>query len=178
MDGQRLLLAVINVLGGVAVLGSYAYGISTHPSPGPALWGGVPASLRPLYQASMLAAAIGYLLFTRHLFFVVNPDSTRTFAGLGYGGFNLLYLAILIPSSLWMSLTFSYVAQPSAFGWALVRIVLFLVAAGSIGMTITIARLGAGEHPTSYLTAVAGAALFALHTTVLDAVVWTLLFRR
>lgn len=178
MNTQRLLLAVINVLGGVAVLGSYAYGIATHPSPGNALWGGVSASLRPLYQASMLAAAVGYFLFTYHLFFVVKPEEARTYAGLGYGGFNLLYLLILVPSMLWMSLTFSYVAQPTAIGWVLVRGVLFAVALGSIGMLVAIVRLGAGGHRASFAAAVLGAALFALHTTVLDAIVWTIYFRR
>ncbi len=178
MNTQRLLLAVINVLGGTAVLGSYAYGISTHPSPGDALWGGVSASLQPLYQASMLAAAVGYLLFTYHLFFVVKPEEAATFFGLGYAGFNLLYLLILVPSTLWMSLTFSYVAQPSTLGWVLLRGVLFAVATGSIGMLAALARLGAGGHRGSFVAAVLGAALFALHTTVLDAIVWPIYFRR
>lgn len=178
MNSQRLLLAVINVLGGVAVLGSYAYGILNHPSPGDALWGGVPAILRPLYQVSMLAAAVGYLLFTYHLFFVVKPEEATTFAGLGYAGVNLLYLLILIPSTLWMSLTFSYVAQPSVLGWTLVRGVLFAVAAGSLGMLAAVARLGAGGHPASFTAAVLGAALFALHTTVLDGLIWPIYFRR
>jgi hypothetical protein len=178
MDSQRLFLAALNVLGGVAVLGSYAYGIATHTSPGEALWGGVPASLRPLYQASMLAAAVGYLLFTYQLIFVVKPEEAATFAGLGYAGFNLLYLLILIPSTLWMSLTFSYVAQPSALGWALLRGVLFAVAAGAIGMLIATARLSGVLHRGSLAVGVLGAALFALHTTVLDAIVWPIYFRR
>ena len=38
---------VLNVVGGAAVLGSYAWGIASHDNPGAALWGAVPEALRP-----------------------------------------------------------------------------------------------------------------------------------
>jgi hypothetical protein len=47
MEKQRIASIVINIAGGVAMLGSYALGIATHPPAGDVLWGGVSSWLRP-----------------------------------------------------------------------------------------------------------------------------------
>ncbi|TFH28599.1 MAG: hypothetical protein E4H00_08485 [Myxococcales bacterium] len=70
-------MILINVIGGVAVLGSYAYGLLTYPNAGTVLLGGVPEALRPLYTASMLSATVGYFAFTGFLLFAVDPDRVR-----------------------------------------------------------------------------------------------------
>jgi hypothetical protein len=48
MHPQRLAFTWINLLGGFAVLSSYAWGFVAHPETVGALWGGVPEALRPL----------------------------------------------------------------------------------------------------------------------------------
>ena len=63
-------MAWINVLGCVAVLGSYAHGIAPRVDPG-RVWGGVPVELQPVYTASMFAAAFGHLLFSYYVFLLV-----------------------------------------------------------------------------------------------------------
>ena len=68
----------INLLGGAAVLGSYAHGLATHPEGGEALWGGVLPQLRPLYTAGMLLAALGYLAFTYFLLVHLDPAKARS----------------------------------------------------------------------------------------------------
>ena len=57
MHPQKRSLLWINVVGGIAVLGSYVHGIVTNPLTRGEVWGGVPEALQPLYTASMLSAA-------------------------------------------------------------------------------------------------------------------------
>ena len=73
----RASLLLLNVLGGLAVLGSYALGLSTHPGMGDAVWGGVPQELRPLYTVNMLLATAGYFAFSHFVFFRLDPRRTR-----------------------------------------------------------------------------------------------------
>ena len=64
MPRQNLALALLNALGGIAVLGSYAYAFSYSSELRAGLWGGVPESLQPIYTVNMLLAAAGYFPFT------------------------------------------------------------------------------------------------------------------
>jgi hypothetical protein len=140
MHPQRRLFLILNLVGGPLVLGSYAHGIATHPDPGAALWGSVPAAIQPLYNVSMLTAAVGYLAFAHYLFFQVDPATARLGAR-GFGGFNALLATILGPSALWIGLTFAYLARPSPLGWATLRGVLALVGLGAVGMIVALVRL-------------------------------------
>lgn len=174
MEKQRIASIVINILGGVAVLGSYALGIATHPHAGDALWGGVPSWLRPAYQINMLAATVGYLAFTYIVVLRENGKSAPS-SGSGLGLFNCIYLLILAPAALWMPLTFAYLAAPSPSGWLAVRGVLFLTGGGALAMIGAVARL---PLPSRLRTlALLGTAAFALQTAVLDALVWPVFFR-
>jgi hypothetical protein len=176
MHSQRLALAWINVLGGLAVLGSYAWGFVAQPETVGALWGGVPEALHPVYTANMFLAAGGYFLFTRFVFLRLAPDTTRVGAGLGYGIFPLLYLLVLVPSALWMPLTFALLEAPSAPLWWLVRLDLALVGAGSVGLLAAILTLRAPSGGGDRVAAVVGLVPFILQTAVLDALVWPAYF--
>ena len=62
MFSSKTTTWILNVLGGLSVLGSYAYGLSTHPGQGEMLWGTIPENVRGPYSAMMLPAAVGYLV--------------------------------------------------------------------------------------------------------------------
>jgi hypothetical protein len=173
---QKYLLA-INILGGVLVLGSYAYGLITHPGQGMALWGHLPKSAQPIYTVSMFAAAAGYLMFFFHLVFLANPASIRLPWSLPFGTLHILFLLILIPSALWMSLTFAYIANPSVWIWATVRLVLATVGLSSLLLLILLAGLKISAPDQFWWPSVIGAALFAFHTLILDATIWPIYFR-
>ena len=64
MARANWLLVVLNVLGGIAVLGSYVAAFTGAPDFQDGLWGGVPESLRSLYTVITLLAAAGYFPFT------------------------------------------------------------------------------------------------------------------
>ncbi|MFO0763155.1 MAG: hypothetical protein U0359_42350 [Byssovorax sp.] len=176
MHPQRRLFLILNLVGGPAVLGSYAHAITTHAEPGRALWGSVPAAIIPLYNVSMLTAAAGYLAFAYHLFFGVDAAQARI-SRWGFGLINLLSALILAPSALWIGLTFAYLDHPSALSWAAVRVVLFLVGIGALGMIVALVQLRPEGSPRGRRIAIAGAIAFAFQTAVLDALVWPAFFR-
>jgi len=179
MHPARRWLLVLNVLGGLAVLGSYAWGIAANPETRGQVWGGVPDSLRPLYTTSMLLAAAGYFAFSPFVFFRLDPERTRIAGGLGFGAFPLLYALVLIPSALWMPLTFAMLDAPSAALWAAIRTVLALVGIGSLGLVAAVATAQPPDAaPLARAVAVVGALAFSFQTAILDALVWPAYFPR
>jgi hypothetical protein len=176
MHPTRRSLLWLNVVGGVAVLGSYAHGLASHPLTRSEVWGGVPESLRPFYTVSMLCAAAGYFAFSFFVFFRLDPPTTRVFGRFGFGAFHLLYALILLPSALWMPLTFAMLDAPSGALWAAIRATLALVGIGSLGLVAAIARAEPARAPVARGVAVAGALAFSLQTAVLDALVWPAYF--
>jgi hypothetical protein len=172
---HRVLLA-INVLGGAAVLGSYALGLLANPGQGAALWGNVPAYLRPAYGISMILATVGYFAFSYLLFFKLDPATVETGPGLGFGFFHVLFLTILLPSALWMPLTFGYLANPSEAMWLAVRVVLALVGMGAVLLVAALTTLTPRPGGIAYALAVAGAVAFAMQTALLDGLIWPAYF--
>lgn len=173
---QKRLLLGLNLLGGVAVLGSYYAGFATHPESVDALWGGVPEALKPFYTVSMLLAAAGYFPFTAFLLFGVDADRARILGRFGFAWFNLFYALILIPSALWMPLTFSLIDTWSAGLWVAIRVVLALVGIGSLGLLAALIGMRPARPRAPRLLAIAGAVAFCVQTALLDAIVWPAYF--
>jgi hypothetical protein len=168
----------INLLGGAAVLGSYAHGLATHPEGGDALWGGVLPQLRPLYTAGMLLAALGYLAFTCFLLVHLEPDKARVGRRFGFRLFTWLYVGILIPSALWMPLTWRMIEQPSAALWWGIRAILAAVGLAALGMVVALGMCWPKAPRWAHHLALVGSIVFLLHTGVLDALVWPAVFGR
>lgn len=59
MTGTRFFL--LNAIGGIAVLGCYAWGLGLFPELRDAMWGGVPENWRGLYTVNMFFVAVGGL---------------------------------------------------------------------------------------------------------------------
>ena len=170
---RRGSLLALNAVGGAAVLASYAMGLSELPAE--ALWGGVSASARPLYTLCMVLAAAGYFLFTPYIAFRLDPATTRIAYGCDYRLFHLLYALVLVPSALWLPLTGWLLAQPSPLRWAIVRVDLWLVALGSLGLLACLLSLRA-PVPRGRALAIAGLVPFCVQTALLDAWIWPALF--
>ena len=171
----RRIFVALNVLGGTAVLASYAWGVLLRPEAMGALWGGVPEALRPAYQVNMLLAAAGYFAFTSYVL-RLPPATTRVTRSLGYPSFLVLYALVLIPSALWLPLTVSYVAAPGAALWWAIRAVLAAVGVGSLGLVA--ALLALRDPPRGRALALAGLVPFCVQTAILDAIVWPIYFPR
>jgi len=178
MHTQQLTLGLINVAGGILVLGSYAYGLITHPANRDAIWGGVPETIKPLYTANMLLAAAGYLAFTYFVLFRLSPDNTQLADLAGYKVFYIIYALILVFSALWMPLTYAALGHPgsSIYYWA-VRVILAIVGLASLALLGVLLYLHSSESSPTYWLAVAGAVFFCIQTALLDGTVWSIFFR-
>ena len=172
---QRLLLT-INMMGGAAVLGSYACGIRSHANAMDILWGGVPAAIRPFYTAGMFLAVVGYFAFIYFILFRLDPTATRLGDRFGFGTFNALFAAILIPSALWMPLTFSAVEASSIVVLWAVRLVLVVVGLASLTLLVALWTVEPRQPPWAYWLAVTGCAAFCVQTALLDMIVWSAYF--
>ena len=137
MHPQKKTWLAINAIGGVAVLGSYVHGLATHPDTRNELWGSIPPELQAVYGVTMWLAAGGYFLFS--YYFLARTDAREVrFGGLGFGLINALYALIMVTSALWMPLTFAYLEGRSPTLWLAVRLDLFGVALGSIGLILAL----------------------------------------
>jgi hypothetical protein len=133
MLARRRAMAWINLVGGSAVLASYAYCLAADPARAGDFWGGVPEGLRSLYTVNMGLATAGYFAFTFFLMFRLKPDGSGR-GPVGVGTFNALYALILLPSALWMPLTFAMLEAPSVGLWWAIRSTLAAVGLGSLGL--------------------------------------------
>jgi hypothetical protein len=176
MHAQQWILLAVMVVGGAAVIGSYIQGFAAHPGGAETLWGGVTGGLRILNYVTMLLAALGFFAFSYWLFFQLNPDEVQIANRFGFWMFDVIFLVILIPSALWMPLTFTYLANPSTIGWVGVRLVLALVGIGSLALLWAIIAISPREANLAYWFAVGGAAAFSLQTAVMDMFIWPALF--
>jgi hypothetical protein len=166
----------INLVGGVAVLGSYVWGFQTYPGAADVLWGGVPESLRPYYTANMFLAAAGYFTFIYFTLFRLDAVNTRLFGRSGIGLFNLIYATILIPSALWMPLSLLAAEQGSpALVW-LVRMILALVALASLALYFALLKVQPAQPRWAQRLALIGCIAFCIQTVLLDAIIWGALF--
>jgi hypothetical protein len=177
MPGSKKLLFYINIMGGMAVVGSYAWGLSTHGNASALLWGGVPGWIRPYYTLGMLLAALGYFGFTYYIFFQLDPTQTMLFGRLRFSTFSLIFTAILLPSACWMPLTFLAIDTANLYFYWLVRIILIMVAFGSISLVAALLSLSPRQPVRFYYVAVIGSIFFCLQTALLDAAIWGSFFR-
>jgi len=165
-------LAVLNVLGGLAVLASYSM-LFTRADAAAVLWGGVPEGLRALYTTNMWLAALGYFPFTALFVFATDPLRVRFLGGrYGYGLLMVLYGLVLLPSALWMPLTFAWADTPTPLGFWLVRFDLAVVGVGSLGILAALATQNPRPPPWLHFLAFFGCLAFCFQTAVLDGVLW------
>ena len=176
MHPQKKTWLVINVVGGAAVLASYAHGLLTHPQTRNLLWGDMPYPLRDVYGVTMWLATVGYLAFMYYAFFRIDAAEGRVGKYSAFSVINACCAAVVFPSALWMPLTFAYLSDPSRFVWAAIRVDLIVVGVGAVGLIVTHFTLSPRATGWASLVAVVGLLFFALQTAFLDPFVWPVFF--
>jgi hypothetical protein len=124
----------------------------------------------------MILAALGYFAFIYFIFFRLVASEVLVGGRFGFNIFYVIFLAILIPSALWMPLTNIYVGNPSTGMWIGIRTVLLVVGLASIALVWALFSLQTKVPGVSYWLAIVGSGYFAFHTFVLDAIIWVALF--
>ena len=169
-DPLRRNFALLNVVGGVLVLATYAWGAVEASTVMAALWGGVPEAIRPLYTVNMFLSAAGYFLFAPHILFRVESDRLDIAGRFGYSLFSKLMFLVLIPSACWLPLTSMMLSHPSSWLWFIIRVDLALVAVGSLGLLVSLWTLRPPRKP-GHVAALVGLAPYCFQTVVLDALI-------
>jgi len=127
VNALQIILLILNVVGGVAVIGSYVLWLRGNAGGANALWGGVPERIRPVYTVSMILSAIGYLAVAYYLLVAALPCQVQIGGRLGFEWFVPIVVLMLFPSALWMPLSALYLDRPRSSTWIAVRTVLFIV---------------------------------------------------
>lgn len=159
------------------MIASYIFGINAQPGGADALWGGAPENIRPVYFVSMILAATGYFAFLYYIFFRLKPHEVKISETLGFNGLYLIFIGILVPSAFWMPLTNFYVNDPGEALWLAIRLVLTIVGLASLALVWVLVRMKGKVKGTPYRLALLGSGYFTFHTLILDALLWTALFR-
>lgn len=177
MATKQIIFIVINLIGGFLVIGSYVYTLKAGTQGQNALWGGVPKNARGFYTVSMILSALSFFIFTSFILFKVNTKEATVGSLSAYFLFTLFYILILLPSAVWTPLTLNFIQSQKNTVWILIRIVLFLVALGALGVLTTLLLLKPKPSGLFYWSAIVGVAIFFLHTFVLDSLIWPAVFK-
>ena len=175
---QKFCLIIINLIFGGMVLYSYYIGLNKEPELSLKLWGGVPAILQPIITGSMFISAIGYFCFTYNFLVNVDVENILFLNTFNYWFLNIVYLLILIPSMLWINLTFKYMKSGNPFDWYIVVAILFCIAIASIILFLFIVDTKYENNTFIYLVSVIGGSFFVFHTLFLDGFIWTVFFNK
>ena len=169
------IFTLINVIGGVMVVGGYAIFLYLFPAQRESLWGGIEGGWRVAFTVSMLLAAVGYITF---FYLIVSKLGVPSFAA-GIPSFltgpnTMIFLCALFlaGASVWMPSTIAFIRSHDTVWW--------IVAAGSLWVTalsliLMIVNLYGAEVTGSLIhkyLALAGLIYIWFHCLVLDAIVW------
>ena len=168
------MVFLVNLVGGIAVLGSYVVGLYLYPDFRNALWGGVTGSWKTIFTVSMFFAAAGYLVFC---YSMTISDAANKSSFFGGHTFSILAAFFLISASVWMPATLKYLASDDNLWWILSVISLWITAASLILLTASFGLSkyeGIGE--LQFSLTLAGIIWITIHCLVFDAIIWVAKF--
>ena len=173
---QKIVLIFINIIFGSLVLLSYYKGVNREPELSMKLWGGIPKVLQPYIVASMFISALGYFFFTANFLLNVSPAEVKFLGRFNYWSLFIIYLFILIPSALWIELSFSYMKSGNINTWHYIVSSLYCVGIFSSILLLFTVDTYVDNTPKLYLPSVIGAGLFSFYVLFLDGLIWTFFF--
>ncbi|MEC7242557.1 MAG: hypothetical protein VXW32_15090 [Myxococcota bacterium] len=169
------LFFVLNLIGGLGVLGSYAVGLQAHWGQNELLWGGIPESVRGAYTSCMFPAALGYLVCFAYLM-KADWEDLRFRNGPAGRSLLRLHLLFLATATAWMPLTWLALDhQVTALYWP-IQGVLLVTGLSALGIWRSLFRLVDPPNPRFLLAAKVGFFFLVFQCLVLDALVWPRFF--
>jgi len=168
MSGTHFFV-LVNILGGIAVLSSYAICLTLYPDFRGTLWGGVEGSWKNFFTVSMLPAVIGYIAFC---FFVISK-STDVFPNvIGTYTLGIICAVFLISATFWMPTTIAYIKTQQPLWWGGTVTSLWITALSLISLTLIVSYTQINVSLFHKYLALTGLTYITLHCLVLDAIIW------
>ena len=165
---------LVNLVGGIAVLGSYCAGLYLYPDQRTALWGGVVGNWKTLFTTSMFFAATGYIVFC---YTMTISDGANESSFLGKYTFIILAAAFLFSASVWMPATLQYLDTKNEIWWVVSVTSLWITAACLTCMGLA---FNFTEFPNVNLfqnsVTLTGMICITFHCLVFDAIIWVTKF--
>jgi hypothetical protein len=179
MSTQQILFLTINLIGGLAVLGSYVIGLGMFPEYREALWGEVRGNLRTGIIISMLFAALGYLAFCYVALFQNGLEDFTKSDWLNSYTFSILVAIFLISATFWMPSAIAYLNFSNTY-WLVICIASLWVTAISLAALVGIVITSDVEiiGSVSHYVAIIGIGLITFHCLVFDAIIWSIMFTK
>jgi len=170
-----LVFFLINLIGGLAVLGSYVVGLYLYPDFRNALWGGVSGSWKTLFTISMFFAAARYLVFCYSMTISHGADKSSF---LGAHTFSILAAVFLVSASIWMPATLKYLVTNDNLWWILSVISLWTTAASLCLLAVFFGLCKyEGMGTLQFSLTLAGIIWITVHCLVFDAIIWVAKFQ-
>ncbi len=165
---------LVNLVGGLAVLGSYCVGLYLYPDQRTALWGGVVGNWKTLFTTSMFFAAAGYLVFC---YTMTISDGANESSFFGKYTFIILAAVFLFSASVWMPATLQYLDTKNEIWWIVSVTSLWITAASLTCMGLA---FNFTEFPNVNLfqnsVTLIGIIWITFHCLVFDAIIWVAKF--
>ena len=169
----RILFALVNIFGGMAVLRGYAWCLVTYPEHRDALWGGVHGTLRSIFTLSMFLAAARYITFCYVTIFKVGKQTFDKDSVFGTNRIVILAIVFLASAAMWIPSLIAFIRSGEGYWWVVCTLSLRVTAISFLLMTGVTAILHVGGISKKSINAsVAGLACTTFHCLFLDAMVW------
>ena len=177
LTNQKCAILAMNVIFGAILIYSYYHYITKGGVPDKMLWGKI-YKLKKVYLASMILAAIGYLLLL--LFVVFKTPNTKVNNGI-LSNLLVIQVLIVVVSMLWLPMTLAYLKEKTnkTFTMVAVLLILFIVALASAKQFLLVRNLTPESNncaKTMKTLAKLGAGYFFVHTFFFDFVGWDIGF--
>ena len=175
----RIFFALVNIFGGMAVLGGYAWCLVTYPEHRDALWGGVHGTLRSIFTLSMFLAAAGYITFCYVTIFQVGKQTFEKDSVFGTNIIVILAIVFLASAAMWMPSLIAFIRSGEGHWWVVCTLSLWVTAISVLLMTgVKAISHVDGISKKSINASVAGLACTTFHCLFLDAIVWITLYNK
>ena len=177
LTNQKWSLLALNVIFGAVLLYSYYHYITKSGVPTKMLWGKA-YKVEKVYLASMVLAAIGYLLVL--VFSVFKTPNTKVNNGL-LSNLLVIQAVIVVVSMIWLPMTLAYLKDKGnkTLTMVAVLLILFIVALASAKQILLVKNLTPENNDcarTMKTLAKVGAGYFFIHTFFFDFIGWDLGF--
>ena len=171
------MFLIVNVIGGIFVVGGYVVGFSLFSEAKETMWGGINSSQKPIFQISMIFAALGYLLFCYIAMFKFGHNWSNLM-DIDAVIVLILSASFLMSAALWLPLGIWYQETGVRTAFVLMVLVLWVTALSLLAITLLLVFREMEISLVTKVIACLGIGYITFHCLVFDAIIWVLKFPR